>query len=206
MPSNALWNLTALANEQSGFFTASQAVSCGIRNTNHSYYVKKKLWERWQRGVYRLTVVPLPPHPDLHVLALYLRGRNGNIQGVFGLDTAASIMELGDFMTSNAQIIAFSNFDRTNIPNNAIITRIPIDASDWEWLDGLPVTTALRTIVDLSNAHDIETNATKEAFFSARRRGLISANQIKTMGTHRTAAVTRLIAEWENEYGKIRNA
>ncbi len=206
VPSNAAWKLTKLANEQGGFFTATQAVACGIRSSNHSYYVKKNLWERWQRGVYRLAVVPLPQHPDLHVLALYLKGRDGELQGVFGLETAASIMEIGDFMPPKAHIIAFPSFDRTHIPENVIITRAKIDSDDWHWQDGLPITTALKTIVDLSNAKDVETSTTKDAFFAARSRGLITATQIKTINTNESAAAARLLSEWEGDYGKIRNS
>lgn len=204
MPSNAAWKLTQLANEQGGFFTASQAVACGIRNSNHTYYVKKNLWERWQRGIYRLSVVPLPQHPDLHVLSLYLKGRDGEVQGVFGLETAASIMELGDFMPSKAHIIAFPSFDRTHIPEKVVITRAKIESGDWHWQDGLPTTTALKTIIDLINAKDVETSATIDAFLTARRRGLITNTQIKTLSMTELAAQARLLAEWEGDYGKIR--
>jgi hypothetical protein len=115
-------------------------------------------------------------------------------------------MELGDFMPPKAHIIAFPSFDRTHIPENVVITRAKIENTDWHWQDGLPVTTALKTVVDLINAKGVETNATKNAFFEARSRGLIMAAQIKAINTIDSVATVRLLAEWEGDYGKIRNS
>lgn len=205
MTSNAQWRLTELASSQGGFFSAAQAVACGIANNNHSYHVKRGHWQRWQRGIYRLTALPLPAHPDLHALALYLKGRDGELQGVFGIETAAALHELGDFMPSKAQIIVFPGFERSYIPEGLIVISGHLSEHEWQWLDGLPVTTPLRTIVDLVNSEGIETEAAKAAFIMARRRGDITSTQIANATESASPAAARLLAEWEGEYGKIRN-
>ena len=206
MTSNNQWKLTELASTQGGFFTASQAKQCGIANTNHSYHVKSGQWQRWQRGIYRLTALPLPVNPDLHALTLYLRGRDQELQGVFGLETAASLYELGDFMPSKAQIVVSPDFERSNVPKNIVLLRSHVSKSEWQWFNGLPVTTPLRTIVDLVDSGGIETEAIKVAFLTARNRGEITSANIANYTEGVSPAVARLLAEWEGDYGKIRKS
>lgn len=206
MSSESQRQLLELASSQGGFFTAAQAATCGINSTNHTYHVQRGHWQRWQRGIYRFVSLPLPSHPDLYALALFLRGRDQELQGTFGLETAAMLHEIGDFMPSKPQVIVFPGFERSHDTSNFSIRLSPVPREDWEWYDGLPVTTPLRTVLDLINATGIETSATKAAFMDARRRGLITSNQVKTGAGSSGSAAFRLLAEWEGEYAKIRKS
>ena len=47
-------DLFQVADNQQGFFTAKQAIKCGISSKNHAYFIKTDKWIKEGRGIYRL--------------------------------------------------------------------------------------------------------------------------------------------------------
>jgi len=59
-----------IAEAQAGYFTAAQARSAGFTRSLLAYHVRRGLFERIGRGVYRLKRFPASPHEDLFAACL----------------------------------------------------------------------------------------------------------------------------------------
>ena len=57
--------LAAVAAQQSGYFTARQALAAGYGYPQQHYHVSTGSWERVARGIYRLRDYPLPDQATL---------------------------------------------------------------------------------------------------------------------------------------------
>ena len=88
--------LYEIASEQSGVFTAKQAVEDGFDARNHPYHVKAGYWEKAHRGIYRLVQFPIEPSMQYAVWSLWSCNREDKPQGVYSHETALSIYDLSD--------------------------------------------------------------------------------------------------------------
>ncbi len=196
---NKRMQLLELARQQGGFFTASQAAAIGFDNANQFLLVKDRRWERVRRGIFRLVSEPRGEFDDLHELALFFRHRDGSPSGIFGLETAAAVHGLGYFMPGHITILVLPSFRKQAaiplgvhlIPTNDLTIQVQKTA-------GLPLTSPLRTVVDLLRAPDRDAEEIHRAFLSARREGLISPDSLAGMLSWVSDEVIRTILAWEN--------
>jgi len=189
--------LLNLARGQGGFFTADQATALGFPKNNRHRFVKRGVWEQIRRGIFRITSEPEAPHGDLHWLALFFRHRDGRPSAVFGLETAAQIQGMGDFMPPKIIMLVEPGFQKRAVPPKHVhLEEVTSIKGDVETVEGLPVTTPLRTIIDLLQAKDRDREETRRAFIHARSAGIISSTMIsRASWMDEKARVTLL--EWE---------
>jgi len=154
----AVLELADLAAEQWGLVTTAQARSVGVspqavaRLTNHGAL------ERMTHGVYRVTGAPPSPLDSLRAAWLALDpGRRASERlrdqapAVVSHRSAAAIHGLGDL---EADELEFTSAERKQTRRPDIrIHRGQVDAGEWAVVDGLPVTTVIRTVADLAAAH-----------------------------------------------------
>jgi predicted transcriptional regulator of viral defense system len=168
------------AAHQGGYFTARQARDAGYEDNVHPYHVRSHNWVREARGVYRLSQFPLPARPDLMVWQLWSRNRQDEPQGVFSHATALSLHDLSDVMPAALHMTVPPGFRRmAAIPEVLRLHRARLNARDVQTIEGVRVTTPLRTLLDViadgAIAQELQVQAVEEAL----RRGVIRRRQLE---------------------------
>jgi predicted transcriptional regulator of viral defense system len=168
------------AQGQGGFFTTRQAREAGYGDNVHPYHVRSGNWVRERRGVYRLTLFPLPVRPDLILWQLWSHNRRGEAQGTFSHATALTLHELSDAMPSKLDMTVPPNFQRmAAIPEVLRLHRARLGERDVETIDGVRVTTPLRTLIDVIADGAIAPELQVQAVDQAIRRGLVMRRQLE---------------------------
>lgn len=171
--------LYELAESQSGYFTTKQASALGYASNKRIYHVRAGNWIREHRGIYRLSRFPEPDRPDLILWFLWSRDRSDRPTGVFSHQTALSLHDLTDANPARLDLTVPASFRRgTPIPKVLRLHRGDVPPEDREIVFGVPVTNAIRTIVDVWKEESIPRSGLREAFREAVKRGAITRTQI----------------------------
>lgn len=177
-----------LAERQGGFFTARQARDAGLADNTHPYHVKAGNWIRERRGIYRLARFPLPSRPDLMLWQLWSHNRAGEPQGTFSHATALSLHELSDVMPRRIDMTVPSGFQRmAAVPVVLDLHRARLGEEDVETIEGVRVTTPLRTLVDVIADGALSEDLQAQAATEAIRRGRVTRGQLGAVKTTRRA-------------------
>jgi predicted transcriptional regulator of viral defense system len=177
----ALRKLYESAETQGGFFTARQARDAGYMDSVHPYQVRSGNWVREARGVYRLAQFPTPSRPDLIVWHLWSRNRQDEPQGVFSHATALTLHELSDVMPAKLDMTVPPGFRRmAAIPDVLRLHHARLNQRDVQTIDGVRVTTPVRTLIDVITEAVIAQELQAQAVEQALRRGLIMRRQLET--------------------------
>ena len=175
-------NLYQLAQSQGGYFTTKQAAALGYASNNRIYHVRAGNWARERRGIYRLTRFPEPERPDLILWMLWSRDRSDQPTGVYSHQTALSLHDLTDANPARLDITVPASFRRgTPIPKVLRLHRGEVPLNDRETIFDVPVTTALRTILDVWKEGSLPQSDLRVAFREAVKRGAITKTQILTL-------------------------
>ncbi len=171
--------LTALAASQGGYFTSKQAAAIGYTAPKRNYHVSAGNWVRERRGIFRFATQPLPARPDLILWWLWSRNRQDEPQGVYSHQTALSLHQLTDVMPSRLHMTVPKTFRRSAaIPKTVVLHTADVPPSDIERIDGVPVTKALRTLIDVASSGQIPIADLELAFAEAVQSGNISRAEI----------------------------
>ncbi len=183
MPRNttAFRKLYDTAQTQGGFFTARQARDAGYEDSVHPYQVRSGNWVREARGVYRLAQFPTPTRPDLMVWQLWSRNRQDEPQGVFSHATALTLHDLSDVMPAKLAMTVPTGFRRmAAIPDVLRLHHARLSERDVQTIDGVRVTTPLRTLIDVMAEGVIAPELQVQALDQALRRGLVMRRQLES--------------------------
>jgi predicted transcriptional regulator of viral defense system len=189
--------LFVIAQEQGGYFTAKQAARLGYTASKRNYHVGAGNWVREHRGIYRLALFPPPERPDLILWWLWSRGRNDEPLGVFSHRTALALHNLTDANPAKIDLAVPPAFRRgTAIPSVLRLHRSELPAEDREIISGVPVTTALRTILDTWREASVPKPELRNAFREATRSGQITKRQVDRAGnTSENASILMALQE-----------
>lgn len=151
--------LVGLAAEQDGLVTSRQARSqVGTTPQDLKRLADSGVLERLHHGIYRLTRLPNDEHLNERLAWMALDQSTVNWErldqavptGVLSHRTAARLLHLGDL---DADEVELSTTRRIRLTIPGVVThRAELERHDWQVVDRLPVTTALRTIRDLAAA------------------------------------------------------
>ncbi len=175
--------LASLAATQGGYFTSRQAAAAGYTRQHVDYHIKAGNFERSDRGLYRLTTLPLDQHDELYRLAHWSRDRAGQPQAVVSHASALGLHNLGDVIPDAIHLTVPKGF-RKRAP---IACRLhfgdlaDLDIEDWG--GGLRVTTPLRTLVDASLDMTVETVQLHQAVADALRLGVCSKRELRRVAS-----------------------
>ena len=197
-PGSSSQRLYGVASGQGGYFTSRQALDAGYGDNLHSYHVRAGNWVRERRGVYRLTLFPQPSRPDLIVLQLWSRNRQDEPQGVFSHTTALTLHELSDAMPAKVDMTVPAGFRRmAPIPGVLRLHRGSVPKPDAETIEGVRVTTPLRTLIDVIVADALAPEVLVQAVDEAIRRGLVRRKQFDTadVSTRARQRVNRILKQ-----------
>lgn len=172
-------NLVRLASTQGGFFTSKQAARYGYAAPKRHYHVQAGNWIRERRGIFRLSAYPLPERPDLILWWLWSRNQADQPQGVYSHQTALSLHGLTDLMPSRLHMTVPRNFRRSApIPRTLKVHQASLVEHEVEQLDGVPVTNAMRTLLDLITSGDVAVADLRSALTAGSKSGKITRAQI----------------------------
>jgi len=169
-----------IADSQSGYFTSKQALAAGYSDRMQTYHVKTGDWERNYRGIYRLHYYPNPRPDDLMLWYLWSSNRKGEPQGIYSHDTALGLHNLSTWSSPKLHMTVPLKFQRSKFPAELKLHYGDLRSFEITTIQQVPVTTALRTIVDLLLADYLQRHHLLEAMLQARRRGLILPNDLKS--------------------------
>lgn len=152
---SSVLELADLAAEQWGLLTTAQARSVGASPQAVARLANEGVLERVTHGVYRVTGTPPSPIDDLRAAWLALdparranERRRDQAPVVVSYRSAAAIHGLGDL---EADEYEFTSPERKQTRRPDVrIHRGQVDAGEWTVVDGLPVTTVVRTVSDLA--------------------------------------------------------
>jgi predicted transcriptional regulator of viral defense system len=134
--------LAALAAEQSGHFTAAQALSIGYSYQAQKFHSDRGNWQRVDRGLFRLPEWPVGEHENLVRWSLWSRGR-----AVVSHETALAVHDLGDANPAVVHLTVPKGF-RSRAPAGIWLHRADLPAGDVWLYEGFRITTPLRTLLD----------------------------------------------------------
>ena len=180
--------LMNIAQDQQGYFTTKQAIEAGYADNTHPYHVRAGNWERVSRGIYRLTNLPPPEDGEMMAWLLWSRERDEKPVAVMSHQTALSLFELGDFNPAKIHMTVPPTFRRNTQPSKAVVLhRAGLAPSELTYLRGLTACRPLRALVDLATANPESIGELRPVTVEARRRGLITAQDVSVMKQHKNS-------------------
>jgi predicted transcriptional regulator of viral defense system len=166
--------LFSFAAAQDGHFTTQQAAEAGYSRPLLAKYLKNGRVIRVQPHVYRLVHFPGGEHE--HLTAIWLRFA---AVGVFSHDTALALHELSDVLPARVHLtLPFAwRKRRLRVPDNVMVYHADVKENERQWHGAVPVTTPLRTIIDVAAVH-IEPDLLRQATTEALHRGLFALTDL----------------------------
>jgi predicted transcriptional regulator of viral defense system len=172
--------LYEIAVGQGGYVTTQQAQEAGYSLPLLTHHVKQGRLQRARRGIYRLTHYPTGEQEDLIVLWLWTEQ-----QGVFSHETALVLQDLSDALPAVYHLtlpVAWSR-RRLRVPEGVRLYYADVSATDRRWVENVPVTSPLRTLVDCVAAH-ISPEFVRDARKQILQRGLASTAELQDRLRH----------------------
>ena len=179
--------LYQLAEQQAGYFTATQAREAGFSYSLLSYHVATGRFERVRPRVYRIVQFPSSPHEDLFVAWL-----QAGPHAVISHDSALALYGLSDLLPHRIHVTLPRSASRRR-PGLQLHTK-HLEPEDVTRYEGLPVTTVLRTLVD-ATAAGLADEQVRQAIQESLRRGLVARESLLRQTASRGGRIKRLVDE-----------
>ena len=170
---------------QAGYFTAKQARKHGFSWERLSDNVKRGRFLRIFRGIYRLSHFPGSAHEDLFVAWL----RTGP-NSVISHESALTLYNLSDVLPGEVHVIIPRTASRRR-PGLRLHTN-RLKPEEITSRQGLPVTTAVRTIADVA-VNGLAEEQIVQAIHEALRRGLTTREELMAQAMYQGGQAKRII-------------
>ncbi len=145
----SLQALTALADNQFGYFSSQQAIAAGYQNYNHSYHVRQGNWIHVDRGVYRLPGYTDTDESDFIRWSLWAIGRSPNRQIVISHNSALFHYGLAAGKPDAVHLTVPVKLFLKKEKNLCVFHRQELEDNDVLSQTGYLITTPFRTLVDM---------------------------------------------------------
>jgi predicted transcriptional regulator of viral defense system len=181
---NALYQI---AEQQAGYFTAAQARQAGFSSSLLSYHLDAGRFERVRPRVYRLVQFPASSHEDLYVAWLH-----AGLDAVISHDSSLALYDLSDLLPDQIHVTVPRTASRRR--RGLRLHTKHLAQEDVTHYEGLPVTTVLRTLVDVASA-GLADEQVQQAIREALRRGQVTRESLLGLAASRGTRLARLIEE-----------
>lgn len=172
--------LEADAYQQSGYFTAEQARTHGVSRQLLKHHVKQGRFERVRRGLYRVRGFPTSQHDDIRERWMAV----GMDKAVLSHESALALLELSDNVPDRVHLLVPRRHRGLRRPPGVVVhTRPDAERVATVWRDGMPLTTPVRTLVDV--ADQIQPEQAAMAAEQALRLGLLTRRQLEQEASRR---------------------
>lgn len=180
-----LARLYDIAEAQAGYFTAAQATVAGVDRRRLAYYATVGRLQRIRHGIYRLAQFPHSRYEDLFI-AWLTAGPNA----VISHESALLLYDLSDLLPEAIHVTVPRSASRGRL--GLRIHTNCLSADDITQREGLPVTTASRTIVDVALS-GLSDEFVLQATHEALQAGLTTPEQLLAKAGQRSARLARLL-------------
>jgi predicted transcriptional regulator of viral defense system len=166
--------LYGIAEDQAGYFTASQARAAGLHPVRLVQLAQQGDIERISRGVYRFTRFPVSRLGHYMEAVLWPQVRRPDVAGVISHQSALAIHELSDVSPARVHVTLPSGVRiRREPPKGLVIHYTDLEPDEIERVEGVPVTTPARSIRDAHTSH-VGNELVGQAIADGRRSGALS--------------------------------
>lgn len=169
--------LLVIASEQAGYFTASQARSVGYTYRQQHFHRERGNWLLIDHGLFQLRDYPHSSYEDLIRWVLWTRDRKGNIQAVVSHETATSVYDLGDLLPAKVHLTVPPLFRKRSPGPVLVLHKANLDPSEVTRWEGVPITTPLRTVMDLARIN-LDPERLSAVVRDALQKGLIRRREL----------------------------
>jgi predicted transcriptional regulator of viral defense system len=182
--------LFQLASEQRGYFTTAQAGEYGYSRGLLAYHAKTGTLQRVYTGVYRFRDYPSTPREELVAAWLAV----GKDIAVVSHESALELWELSDLISDALHLtVPRTRRHLPRLPGVRIHTTTrPLDRENVRRLEGIPLTTPLRTVVDVAE-ENVAPDQLGLMVAQAFTRGRFNRNALLSEATRRGPRVSRMI-------------
>lgn len=163
--------LYEIAEGQSGYFTAAQALEAGYSYESQHYHQRTGNWLREGWGIYRLALYPYSDGEEFVRLMLWSRDRSGAVQAVVSHESALEVYDLSDVLPGSIHLTVPKGF-RKRQPEGVILHVADLPAGVVRQRDGYRITTPLQTLLDVA-ASPLSPEHLEGAVNDALRSGLV---------------------------------
>lgn len=151
------------AAPQAGYLTLAQAAAAGYSSPLVEHHIKARRLERVGRGIFRL--VHFPPSDNEDLVRLWLWSGQ---KGVFSHETALNLHQLSDALPAKTHMTVPEAWRRRRlrVPRGLLLHCRDVGMGDLAWHGPVPVTSPLRTVVDVMVEGDpaLAEQAAKQAY------------------------------------------
>lgn len=169
--------LYEIAESQSGYFTAAQARAAGVHQVRLVQLARQGDIDRQTRGVYRFTRFPVSQLGHYMAAVLWPQVRRPDVVGVVSHQTALSIHELSDVNPARIHVTLPTGVRlRRAVPKMLVIHYADLGPDDVETVEGVPVTTPVRTIRD-AHTSQLGSEIVSTAIADGRRSGKLGRGE-----------------------------
>jgi predicted transcriptional regulator of viral defense system len=139
------------AAPQSGYLTLAQAAAAGYSSPLVEYHVRTGRLERVGRGIFRLVHFPPADNEDLVVFWLWSKR-----EGVFSHETALALHQLSDALPGKVHVTVPLSWRRRRlrVPGGLVLHMADLSKAERGWHGPVPLTTVLRSVVDVLTEGD----------------------------------------------------
>jgi len=177
-----------LTEQQAGYFTARQAAGAGFSWERLTDYSKRGRFLRVARGIYRLSRFPSSRFEDLFVGWLAC-----GTKSVVSHESALAVYDLSDVIPSETHVTVPRTASRRR--KGIRLHTNPLDRRDIVKREGLPVTSAPRTIADVAKT-GLSEDHVERAIREALQRGLTTKQALLAEAKRRGGRAARLIRSY----------
>lgn len=172
MPAPSSETVFELAEPQHGYFTSAQAIHAGLTQNAVTLMARRGVLERVSRGVYRMVRFPVSPFSQYMEAVLWPQE---GVRGVLSHESALAFHGLSDVSPAKVHItLPRAQRVRREIPAHLIVHHADLPPVDVKVLDGVPVTTAKRSILDCHAGH-VGRALIRQAIHDGRANGKLLA-------------------------------
>lgn len=162
--------LARVAASQHGVFGRAQAVACGVHPRTIDRRLSSGTWDRLYPGVYRMAGSPVTWKQAL--CAACLAWGDG---AVVSHRAAAALWEMPGFRPGRVELTVPRRPRRAY--NHRVHMSAHLAAADVTKVEGVPVTTPARTLIDIAGA--VRAEVLEEALDDALRRRLLTPSRLR---------------------------
>jgi predicted transcriptional regulator of viral defense system len=166
--------LEADAYQQSGYFTTQQAREHGVSRQLLNHHLKQGRFEGVRRGLYRVRGFPSSQHDDIREKWMAV----GAEKAIVSHESALALLALSDSIPDDVHLLVPRKHRGLRRPPGVVIHTRPDDESvGTVWREGMPITTPVRTLVDV--AVDLQPEQAAMAVQQALAQGLLTRRQLE---------------------------
>jgi len=176
MPGRVYTDLLEAANGQYGYVTADDARAGGVDPGQLRIMAHRGILDRMARGIYRFPIVPVTALDQYMEAVLWPR-----TTAVLSHETALDLHELCDVNPARIHVTVPASYRlRRDVPRMYQLHERDLDEGDITQHEGIPIVTVYRAILDGIEAN-IGSHLIDQAFRTARRRGLLTPDELRAI-------------------------